>query len=206
MTLPAQACGRNGNRWCRNAPVAARRRRTAPRRPRRARQRPARPVRSAARHRRARQPAGPRREARATPGFYTAAGYLAAGCTITASVAGRDYAAFAQRYQIHTGHSLITPHDGLDVHERPTHKMGADLSVRFPATADVLSHFDLGVKPERDVDGTYVVRKAETVERLLKLGFDLGSNVDPWPVRDRVPEAQRPHFDRGITLRRTARR
>lgn len=141
-------------------------------------------------------------------GFYTAAGYLALGCDIAVSVSGRDYGAFAQRYKIHTGRSLITPHDGLEIHERPSHKMGAELSLRFPAGVDTLSYFDLGpgAKPERGPKpGQYTVNRNELVERLFKLGFDLGHNSDPGPVRKRVPEAHRIDFDRGVALRRDAR-
>ena len=141
--------------------------------------------------------------------FYTAAGYLALGCEITASVAGRDYPAFAQRYKIHTGRTLVTPHEGLDIHERPTHKIGAELSVRFPASADTLRSFDLGAgaKPTADAEsGEYTVTRAELVERLFKLGFDLGKNSDPAPVRGRVPEAQISNFDHGVILRRSLRR
>jgi hypothetical protein len=142
-------------------------------------------------------------------GFHTAAGYLALGCEITASVAGRDYPAFAQRYKIHTGRTLVTPHDGLEIHERPTHKIGAELTVRFPASADALSHFNLGTgaKPVPEGEsGEYIVTRAELVERLFKLGFDLGKNIDPAPIRERVPEAQIGNFDRGVGLRRALRR
>ena len=142
-------------------------------------------------------------------GFYTAVGYLALGCELTSSVAGRDYPAFAQRYTILTGRSLITPHAGLDIHERPTHKMGAELSVRFPASPHELSYFDFGpgVKPERVPDtAEYSVTNKDVVERLLKLGFDLGPNTDPAPIREKVPEAQRINFDNGVRLRRVSRR
>ena len=141
-------------------------------------------------------------------GFYMGAGYLAAGCEIIASVAGRDYIAFAQRYKILTGRSLGATHVGLDLHERPTHKMGAELSVQFPATDSVLSSFELGpgAQPQPTADpGRYTVTGTELVERLLRLGFDLGPNTDPAPIRGRVPEAHRPTFDRGISLRRSVR-
>lgn len=155
--------------------------------------------------------AGPRmarakRAATGDAGFFTTAGYLAAGCEITASVAGRDYPAFAQRYRILTARNLITPHAGLEIHERPTHKIGAELAVRFPATPEALSYFDLGpaATPEPAPEpGQYLVVRADLVERLLKLGFDLGSNTDPRPIREQVPEAQRGAFDRGLSLRRS---
>ena len=141
-------------------------------------------------------------------GFYMGAGYLALGCELTASVAGRDYIAFAQRYKILTGRSLGATHAGLDLHERPTHKMGAELSVQFPANADVFTAFEFGpgVQPQPAADpGRYTVAGTELVERLLRLGFDLGPNTDPAPIRGRVPEAHRPTFDRGISLRRSVR-
>jgi hypothetical protein len=161
------------------------------------------------------RPSRPRTDRAAKPkkatgetGFYTGVGYLATGCEITASVAGRDYPAFAQRYKILTGRTLIAPHAGLEIHERPTHRIGADLSVRFPATAAVLSAFDLGAgaAPEpADEPGWYVVSRTELVERLLKLGFDLGPNNDPRPVREHIPDTHRASFDRGIALRRGGR-
>lgn len=148
------------------------------------------------------------RKATGEAGFYTAAGYLATGCDITASVAGRDYPAFAQRYKILTGRTLIAPHDGLDIHERPTHRIGAELSVRFPASATLLSRFELpdGATAEAtDQPGTYAIHRTEFVERLLKLGFDLGRHTDPLTIRERVPEAQQGAFDHGLSLRRGLR-
>lgn len=145
-------------------------------------------------------------------GFYAGVGFLAMGCEITAAVAGRDYPAFAQRYKIHTGRNLVTPHVGLEIHERPTQKMGAELTLTFPASPNALSHFDLGAKAESAGEaGMYVIGGTsgvvrELVERLLKLGFDLGPNTDPWPVRERVPEAHRADFDRGLALRRALHR
>jgi hypothetical protein len=139
-------------------------------------------------------------------GFFTAAGYFSAGCEITASVPGRDYPAFAQRYQILTGRSLIAPHAGLEVHERPTYKMGAELSVRFSANANALSHIDLGqkVKVEPAEPGWYRATGAELVERLLRIGFDLGPNTDPLAIRQKLEADQLGAFDRGLSLRRTA--
>lgn len=137
--------------------------------------------------------------------FYLTVGYLAAGCEIAAVVAGRDYAAFAQRYKILTGRNLITPHRGLTVHERPTHRMGAELTVRFPADDAALAELDLGegVRIESaEPTGWYCVRQAEAVERLLRLGFDLGHITDPAPIRERIPAAHRAAFDRGVALRR----
>jgi hypothetical protein len=137
--------------------------------------------------------------------FSFTVGYLAAGCEIAAVVAGRDYAAFAQRYRILTGRSLITPHPGLTVHERPTHRMGAELTVRFPADPAVLAELDFGegvrIEP-MGPPGWCGVKQTEAVERLLRLGFDLGQVADPAPIRERVPAAYRPAFDRGVALRR----
>ncbi len=137
--------------------------------------------------------------------FYLTVGYLAAGCEITAVVAGRDYAAFAQRYRILTGRSLVTPRSGLIVHERPTHRMGAELTVRFPADAAALAELGLGegvtIEPLEPA-GWYGVRQTEAVERLLRLGFDLGHTADPAPIRERIPAAHRAAFDRGVALRR----
>lgn len=139
-------------------------------------------------------------------GFFTVAGYLAAGCEILASVPGRDYPAFAQRYQILTGRSLVAPHDGLDVHERPTHKLGAELAVRFPANAGVINQFDLGqkVQVEQTEPGWYRATGTELVERLLRLGFDLGSNAAPQAIRSKVDREHLNDFDRGLSLRKTA--
>lgn len=137
--------------------------------------------------------------------FYFTVGYLAVGCEIAAVVAGRDYAAFAQRYRILTGRSLVTPHPGLTVHERPTHRMGAELTVRFPADPAVLAELDFGegvrIEP-MEPGGWYGVRQTEAVERLLRLGFDLGSTAGPAPIRERIPAEHRPAFDRGVALRR----
>ena len=137
-------------------------------------------------------------------GLHTALGYLAAGCEVTAAVPGRDYMAFAQRYQILTGRNLVTPHAGLDVHERPTHRLGAELSVEFPATAAVLASFTFGsgVKAEPlETSGRYRIKHAKFVEELLRLGFDLGPNTDPWAMREHIPEPYRADFDRGLRLR-----
>lgn len=150
----------------------------------------------------------PKKGATGDAGFYAAAGYLAMGCEITASVPGRDYAGFAQRYKILTGRGLITPHAGLDVHERPTHRMGAEMAVRFPAGPGLLPYLDFGagLKPEPDAEpGQVTVGKVEIVERLLRLGFDLGPNTDPLPIREKVPADQQLNFDRGIGLRRARR-
>ncbi len=142
-------------------------------------------------------------------GFFFAAGYLAAGCDLTASVAGRDYLAFAQRYQILTGRGLSTPHAGLDVHERPTHKSGADLAVTFPATEGIRPLLILGkdtpLQPAPQ-PGFYAVNKTEAVERLLKLGFDLGRNDNPATVRSHIPAGHHDDFDRGVALRNQLRR
>lgn len=145
------------------------------------------------------------RARRGEASFYLTAGYLAAGCEITAVVAGRDYAAFAQRYKILTGRNLVSPHPGLTVHERPTHRMGAELTVRFPADAAALAELDLGegvVIAPIGPPGWYGVKQTEIVERLLRLGFDLGQVADPAPIRERVPTEHRPAFDRGVALRR----
>lgn len=135
------------------------------------------------------------------------AGYLAAGCDINASVAGRDYVSFAQRYQLWTGRSLVTPRPGLDVHERPGYSMSAELSVRFKADAHALSLLDFGkdVKPQRTESGRYEVRSRDVVERLLRFGFDLGPNNDPAPLREKTSGALRDEFDRGVTVRRMVR-
>ncbi|MER3420325.1 MAG: hypothetical protein C4290_07300 [Chloroflexota bacterium] len=142
---------------------------------------------------------------RSEASFYLSVGYLAAGCEITAVVAGRDYAAFAQRYNILTGRNLVTPRPGLTVHERPTYRMGAELTVRFPADAATLAELDLGegvtIEPMGPA-GWYGAKQTELVERLLRLGFDLGRVVDPAPIRGRVPAEHRPAFDRGVSLRR----
>lgn len=141
--------------------------------------------------------------------FYFTVGYLAAGCEIAAVVAGRDFAAFAQRYRILTGRSLITPHPGLTVHERPTHRMGATLMVRFPVEPTVLADLDFGegvtIEP-MEAAGWFCVRQTEAVERLLRLGFDLGSTADPGPIRERVPVEHRGAFDRGVARRRRSAR
>lgn len=136
--------------------------------------------------------------------FFIAAGYFAAGCEIHASVAGRDFPSFAQRYQIHTGRSLVAPHAGLEVHERPGYNMRADLTVRFPADASILGHFDLGqkVKVQAEEGGWYKATGTELVERLFRLGFDLGPNTDPLSVRQKVDQDQLGNFDRGMSLRR----
>jgi hypothetical protein len=151
----------------------------------------------------------PKKGAGGEAAYYTSIGYIAAGCEITASVAGRDYPAFAQRYRIHTGRSLVTPHTGLDVHERPTHRIGADLSVTFPADVNILSYLDFGkeakIQPS-STPGQYVVTRADLIERLFRLGFDLGLNNTPAVVREKVPQAHQINFDRGISLRRVLRR
>jgi hypothetical protein len=144
-------------------------------------------------------------------GFYVAAGYLAGGCEIVASVPGRNYVSFAQRYQIATGRGLSTPHPGLDVHERPTHSSTWECSVRFPATPSVLAQFDFGakVKVEATDGGWYRASGGremnELVERLFRLGFDLGPNTNPLVIRQKVEPDQLGHFDRGMSLRRTVR-
>ncbi len=157
-----------------------------------------------------REPAAPKpkKGASGEAAFFTTVGYLAMGCDLICAVAGRDYPAMAQRYKIHTGRNLSTPHAGLDIHERPTHRMGAELSVRFPASAETLGFLDFGagatVEPT-DEPHQYTVNRNEFVERLLKLGLDLGPNTDPWPVREHVPDTHKVNFDRGITLRRGLR-
>jgi hypothetical protein len=151
----------------------------------------------------------PKKGASGEAAFYTSVGYVAAGCEIVVSVAGRDYPAFAQRYKILTGRNLVTPHEGLDVHERPTHRMGADLSLLFPADANTRSYLDFGkdapIEPA-DEPGQYRVTRTDTIERLLRLGFDLGTNNTPAAIRANLPEVQQINFDRGISLRRMLRR
>jgi hypothetical protein len=167
-------------------------------------------ARTAARHRSA-GAAVPTRGRKATgeAGFHIAAGMLATGCEVLASVAGRDYPAFAQRYRILTGRTLITPHAGLEIHERPTRRLGAELSVRFSARTDPGALFDLGAECAptlTDQPHGYVIRCPALVERLLKLGFDLGPNSDPAPIRANVPPAHVVDFDRGVALGRALRR
>jgi hypothetical protein len=43
------------------------------------------------------------------------------------------------------------------------------------------------------------------VERLFRLGFDLGPNTNPLVIRQKVEPDQLGHFDRGMSLRRTVR-
>jgi hypothetical protein len=150
----------------------------------------------------------PKKGATGDVGFFTAVGYLAAGCELTASVPGRDFPGFAQRYKIQTGRNLVMPHPGLDVHERPTHRMGAELTVRFPADSNIVSYFDLGsgARIEPADAGHYSVTRTDLVERLFRLGFSLGPNTDPWPIREKLEPAQQLNFDRGLTLRRSLRR
>lgn len=156
-----------------------------------------------------REPAVPKgKKPRGEDAFFLGAGYLSTGCEIRASVAGRDYPAFAQRYKIHTGRSLVTPHEGLEVHERPTHRMGADLVVIFPADSNIVSYLDFGPQAKvelADETGMYRVGRPDVIERLFKLGFDLGQNKEPSLIRERVPQDQQINFDRGVSLRRTLR-
>lgn len=138
--------------------------------------------------------------------FYACAGYLSAGCELEASVAGRDYIQFAQKYKTWTGRNLITPHDGLEVHERPTHRMGAELSVRFPADSYTLRNLDFGkgvsAAAADDAPGYYRVQSNDLVERLLRSGFDLGPNNASLEVREKTPPEHHGNFDSGISVRR----
>jgi hypothetical protein len=57
-----------------------------------------------------------------------------------------------------------------------------------------------------DEGGWYKAAGAELVERLFRLGFDLGPNTDPLSVRQKVEQDQIGNFDRGMSLRRAVGR
>jgi hypothetical protein len=55
-----------------------------------------------------------------------------------------------------------------------------------------------------DEDGWYKATGTELVERLFRLGFDLGPNTDALAIRQKVEQDQIGNFDRGMSLRRSA--
>lgn len=145
----------------------------------------------------------PYKSSKAQERFYFSLGFLAARATkLEAFVPSHALKGFDSSYGLIKGQGPAFEQEGLYVHEPKVDKWGCELRVTFRATPEEIDSLDFGpdvdVVEEPSKPGVlWRINNNGFWWRLLKFGFDVGSQQNVDIVKARIPIKYREIFSQG---------